>query len=239
LTDDDFGILTVPLMASAITLVATLTIARIEFTRSPLSAIRDNLAEWFAWSTGDVDGSGGAATAAEYFTQDMAESITAFRVVNVSGVGTYDVYFYGAQGADRSGCWVTPEGGFCELKEWDSTLLVPTVAGELVSFNDPGEVTLAVAGANLPYAKGVIYDSDCPPGGIVPVVTDGKAEILLVDVTGSTIGDLASLSTTIDGRMEMVTPPVAATWSEYTNWIGQALEVVAGGVDQVALVRLM
>lgn len=238
LSEDGFAVLVLKDMVSAITLTVDGITGIVQYTRAPLQSVIDGYAEWFDWATGEIDGTMIATTASEFFDQDMAETITAFRVIQTSTGGTYDVYFYGAQGADRAGKWSTPEGGVAELKVWDAASAGPTVHGELVSFNDPGEVALAVAGANLPYTAGVVYDDDCPPGGIVPVVTRGDADILLVNATPSVIAQLASLSTTVDGRAESVAPPVAATWSEYSNWIGRFKEANAGGVDQRVRVSL-
>lgn len=235
---DDFGVLPDLGMVWAPTLTVDGDVGRIEYTRSPLSAIANAVADWFAWGPGDIDGTLVATTASEFLTPEECATITAFRVVRTTTAGTYDVYMFGALDPDRAGAFVTPDGGKCSLKTWDAASAAPTVAGNLVSFNDPGEVALAVAGANLPYTLGVLFDSDCPPGGIAPVVTGGEADVLLVDATPAVIAELASLSTTVDGRVESVAPPVAASWSEYTNWIGQFKEANAGGVDQLVRVAL-
>jgi hypothetical protein len=238
LAEDGLGLLVVPDMVGALTLTADGIKAIVQYTRAPLQSVVDGYAEWEDWSLGEIDGTGVATTASEYLTPQQAETVTAFRVVMTTFAGTYDIYAYGAQGADRAGRWITPEGGTAELKTWDAASAAPSVKGELVSFNDPGEVALAVAGADLPYTGGVVYDSDCPPGGIVPVVVHGDADLLLVNATPSVIAQLASLSTTVDGRTESVAPPVAATWSEYSNWIGVFKEANAGGVDQLVRVAL-
>ncbi len=134
----------------------------------------------------------------------------------------------------------TPEGGSA-IRYINKTGAV-SKKGTLLEAGTSVDNSVQTVSADDPDCMGVIYNDGIPDGGIVWVVTRGRAQVLLEDGSVSTRGFWARVSVTDPGRADItLAVPPGGTINEIDNHfreIGHSVESVASGVDKLAFVNV-
>lgn len=133
--------------------------------------------------------------------------------------------------------YITPEGGIA-FKFINATG-ASSVKGTVVAVSNtvPNAVNIQVAEFD---AVGVIYDDGVANGEEVWVVTNGIAEVLLEDGTGSVLEAWVQASP-VDGRALATTPPTGIPdliTGEHFKEIGHCLEAKTGGTSVLCKIAI-
>lgn len=148
----------------------------------------------------------------------------------MSGVVSYELFAgkFGTSG-------FTTEGGIYETfvnKTGDTSVKGTIVAASTTTDN---AVYTAPASSTVPI--GIIYESGIADGSPVKVVVYGKAQVLLVDSTGtSSNGFWCGVSSTPGRMYQASTAPTDV--SEHSCEIGHSLESKASGTNVLALIQV-
>ena len=131
---------------------------------------------------------------------------------------------------------ITPEGGFA--KRMINKTGVASVKGTLVIASTGTNYAFEISPVSAPNVVGVVYESGIADGSYCWVVTNGPAQVLLKNTTGSTKGHWVRTAD-VAGRCITAAAPPGGGISEIDQHlceIGHCMETVTSGTDKLCLV---
>jgi hypothetical protein len=118
--------------------------------------------------------------------------------------------------------FITTEGGITSVL--NNGTGANSIKGTLVKGGASGASSVVAGDTSW---VGVIYENNRSDGDTVRVVVSGIAQVLLKDTVGVTVGELVGISS-VAGRVD----------TTYTVKVGQVLETIIAGTDQLVTVLL-